>query len=189
MHVVKQLLAERRYIYVGIGAFVLYMLLYLLVTQFLVIGADQGTEWGVTTVDNWQSLLARQRAPFLFESIGTIELPYVTIFLSVINLLIALILSELVAWNIMLSYFIFRRIGWHGWSGITSLAATVPALLGGAACCVPTLILVLGLQVTATLTTIWPWVVPLSFILLIVGLWWSLKQASTNPNICKNPKR
>ena len=188
MDILKQLLSERRYVTVGLISFLFYFFLYLFVTQFIVFGADQGTEWSLTILDNWRELIFRQRSPMLFESIGVISLPYVTLFLSVVNLIIALVLSELVAWNIMLSYFIFRRVGWKGWRGLTSLAGTIPALLGGAACCVPTLILVLGLQVTATLTTVWPWFVPLSFLLLIGSLWWAVVQAKRNPNICRNPK-
>ena len=57
-----------------------------------------------------------------------------------------------------------------------SLIGTIPAIIGGAACCVPTLILVIGLQLTATLAAVWSYFVPLSAILLILSLWWSLRR-------------
>ncbi len=47
--------------------------------------------------------------------------------------------------------------------------------LAGAACCVPTLILVIGLQLTATVAAAWSLLVPASALLLALSLWWSLR--------------
>jgi len=55
-----------------------------------------------------------------------------------------------------------------------ALIGTIPALISGAACCVPTLILVIGLQLTATLATVWSLLVPIGAALLLASLWWSL---------------
>lgn len=185
--VLKQVFAERRYRRVAWVVFLLYTLIYLLVTRFIVVsGAPAEVFFGAEFLPNWMDVVFRQRAPFLFESIGSIQLtPYVTIFLSIPNLILAFILSELVALNIAISYFVFRKVGWQGGKGVASLIGTIPALLGGAACCVPTLILVLGLQFTATLSTVWPLFVPLSILLLIGSLWWVIRQAEKNPNICR----
>lgn len=62
----------------------------------------------------------------------------------------------------------------RGVRGMHALIGTVPALISGAACCVPTLILVIGLQLTATLATVWSLLVPISVVLLLMSLWWSL---------------
>lgn len=189
--VLKQVFAQRRYRRLAWVVFLLYTLIYLLVTRFIVIsGIPADVFFGAELLPNWMDVIFRQRAPFLFESVGSFQItPYITIFLSIPNLILAFILSELVTLNITISYFVFRNVGWQGGKGVASLLGTIPALLGGAACCVPTLILVLGLQFTATLSTVWPFFVPLSILLLIASLWWVIRQAERNPNICRSPKR
>jgi hypothetical protein len=132
--------------------------------------------FGFKLLSNWTELIFRQRSPFLFESIGVIYLGPIKLFLSIGNFLIALILGVLVGANISVSYFSFRSLSLRGTKGFVSLIGTIPAIIGGAACCVPTLILVIGLQLTATLAAIWSYFVPLSAFLLLVSIWWSLRR-------------
>lgn len=160
--------------------FVIYLLVYLLVTGFLVIDfKDVGNpSFDIVIGSDWASNLFRARAPFLYEAIGKIHLTSrITLFLSIPNLAIGSLISSLVAWNIGISYFTFKRLGLSGTKGAATLIGTIPALLGGAACCVPTLIILLGLQFTAALSALWSWFVPVSFLLLAASLWWSLTQA------------
>lgn len=180
-HVLSLVLSERRFRNTAIIIFAAYTAIYLFVTQFLVISVDPGDNpaWSFLIVSNWSELIFRQRAAFLFESIGSVHVtPYLTIFLSIPNLILAFALSTLVALNITVSYYTFHKTGLRGAKGFVTLAGTIPALLGGAACCVPTLILVLGLQFTATLSSVWPWFMPASFVLLFLSLWWALRHAS-----------
>lgn len=161
-------------------AFGIYTLIYLLVTGFLVIDLkDVGNpNFEIVIGADWMSNIFRTRAPFLYEAIGKIHLTsHVTLFLSIPNLLLGIGISTLVALNISISYYAFKRLGLSGAKGAATLLGTIPALLGGAACCVPTLIILLGLQITATLSTLWSWFVPMSLILLSGSLWWSLSQA------------
>lgn len=119
----------------------------------------------------------KQRAPFVFESIGVFTItPQAHLFLAVPNILLAILLGTLAGLNLSLSYYSFRVLSLRGIKGAASLLGTIPAILGGAACCVPTLILVLGLQATALVTTVWSLFLPISITLLIVSLWWSLRR-------------
>ena len=187
LQTLKTILQEHRYHQTVAISFVVYFLLYLYATQLLVF-TPEGPLFDLQFFPNWTTLVFQQRSTFLFESIGVIQItPYIQVFLSIVSMLIAAVLSYLVGLNVAVSYFVFRKVGWRGYKGMASMIATVPALLGGAACCVPTLIIVLGLQFTATLSTIWPWFVPISFLLLVVSLWWALSQAEKHPGICTPP--
>lgn len=169
--------SQKRYWVTAIAVFVLYVIIYLAATQFLIfvqrIPMAEGF-FELKVLENWQDLMFRQRAPFLFESIGALYLGGIKIFISVPNILIAALLGVLVAFNISVSYYSFRALSLRGARGFMDLLGTVPAIVSGAACCVPTLILVIGLQLTAGLATLWSFFVPLSFVLLIASLWWGL---------------
>jgi hypothetical protein len=176
----KKIFRERRFRRTAWLAGAFYAAVYLLAAQVLVFsGAEPGEAFfSAAFSPEWPSILFRQRAPFLFESIGVLNLtPYATIFLSVPNILLAAALGALVGANFAVSHYVFRTLGLRGAKGAVTLLGTIPAILGGAACCVPTLILVLGLQFTATLSAVWPWLVPASFIALTVGLLWALRRA------------
>jgi hypothetical protein len=138
----------------------------------------------LNVVPEWRELAFRQRGPFLFEPIGVLEIAPLVVFLSIPNLLIALVLGLLVGANIAASYYGFHALGMRGLRGIHALIGTIPALIGGAACCVPTLILVIGLQLTATVAAVWSWLVPISALLLVVSLWWSLRRMAAEKE-CK----
>ncbi|MGH8189717.1 MAG: hypothetical protein ACREUC_24385 [Steroidobacteraceae bacterium] len=125
-------------------------------------------------VPDWRSLAFRSRGPFLFEPIGVLEVAPLVVFLSVPNLVIAIVLGVLVGANVAASYYGFHALGMRGLRGAHALIGTIPALISGAACCVPTLILVIGLQLTATVAAVWSWLVPISAVLLLGSLWWSL---------------
>jgi hypothetical protein len=105
-------------------------------------------------------------------------------FLSIPNLAIALALGLLVGANVAASYYSFHALGMRGVRGIHALAGTIPALISGTACCVPTLILVIGLQLTVTLAAVWSWLVPASALLLVVSLWWSLHRMAAE-GVCE----
>ncbi|MGH8221906.1 MAG: hypothetical protein ACREQZ_02930 [Woeseiaceae bacterium] len=134
----------------------------------------------------WRELIFRQRAPFLFEPIGVLHFGPLMLFLSVPNIAIATALGVLVAANVAVSYFSFHALGLRGVRGLHSLIGTIPALISGAGCCVPTLILVIGLQLTATLATVWSWLVPASALLLAGSLWWSLRRVAAD-RACRVP--
>jgi len=171
------ILSQKKYLVTTIAVFVLYVIMYLAATQFLIF--VQRTPMAeaffeLKILENWRELIFRQRSPFLFESIGALYIGGIKVFISVPNILIAVLLGVLVAFNISVSYYSFRALSLRGVRGVMGLLGTVPAIVSGAACCVPTLILVIGFQLTATLATLWSFFVPLSFVLLLVTLWWAL---------------
>ncbi len=169
------ILAQRRFLAAALVSLAAYVVLYFAAMQYLVI-ASAGPEpfLAMELQPDWRNLVFRQRGPFLFEPIGVLHVGPLQMFVSVPNLVIALALGLLVGLNVAASYYGFQALGMRGLRGIHALAGTIPALISGAACCVPTLILVVGLQLTATLAAVWSWLVPASALLLVLSLWWSL---------------
>jgi hypothetical protein len=177
--ILLNIISQRRYLITGIISIIVYFIIYLAATRFLILSfriEPMESFFGFKLLSNWTVLIFRKRSPFLFESIGVIYIGPIKLFLSIGNFLIALVLGILVGSNISVSYFGFRSLSLRGARGIVSLIGTIPAIIGGAACCVPTLILVIGLQLTATLAAVWSYFVPLSAVLLILSLWWSLRR-------------
>lgn len=171
------ILSQKRYLVTAVVVFILYVIVYLAATQFLIFVQRVPMAEGffeLKILENWQELMFRQRAPFLFESIGALYVGGVKIFISIPNILIAALLAVLVSFNISVSYYSFRALSLRGARGIIGLLGTVPAIVSGSVCCVPTLILVIGLQLTATLAAVWSFFIPLSFVLLFAALWWAL---------------
>lgn len=161
-------------------AFIVYVLIYLAAVGHLVFTSRMEPSqslFALKILPNWQELLFKQRSSFLFEPIGVLYLgPNLKLFLSIPNMILSATLGILVGTNIALSYYSFRQLGLSGGRGILNLLGTIPAIVSGAACCVPTLILVIGLQLTATIATAWSFFVPLSMGLLFLSLVWSLKR-------------
>lgn len=182
INLIISIVLQKKFLAVALIAFFLYLVIYLAATQHLIFTSRVGQEESFFILKispDWPKLLFRMRAPFLFESIGTIYLGNVKIFLSIPNILIGTLLGTLVTANIATSYYSFKKLGLHGPQGIGALLGTIPAIVSGAACCVPTLILVIGVQLTATLATVWSFFVPLSALLLLVSLYWSLRRIQT----------
>jgi hypothetical protein len=169
------ILGERRFLITALASLLAYLVLYVTAMQYLIFVPGAADSFiAVHVLPHWSELVFRARGPFLFEPIGALHLGPFMLFLSVPNLAIGALLGLLVGANIAVSYYGFRALGMRGVRGMHALVGTVPALVSGAACCVPTLILVIGLQVTATLAAVWPILVPASAALLVVSLWWSL---------------
>jgi hypothetical protein len=180
------ILATRRFAVAALVSLAAYMVLYLAAMNYLIVAsADTQSLLAVEVLPDWRNLVFRQRAPFLFEPIGVVHLAPLAIFLSIPNLAIAIVLGLLVGANVATSYYGFRELGMRGLRGLHALIGTVPALISGAACCVPTLILVIGLQLTATVATVWSWLVPISAVLLVISLWWSLRRMLAEGVGCK----
>jgi hypothetical protein len=163
------ILSQKKYSLTAIIVFLIFVSIYLSATQFLFLAERSEAAdkfFAVTISENWQGLIFRQRAPFLFEPIGALYLGQLNLFISLPNIFLASLLGALAALNLAISRYNFNKLGLRGGRGAISLLGTLPTILSGAACCVPTLILVIGIQFTATLAAVWPFFVPFSFILL-----------------------
>lgn len=179
------ILAEKRFLITALVALFAYLVLYLAAMQYLIVARGGAESFlSLQIMPGWQDLVFRQRAPFLFEPMGALHLGPLVLFLSIPNLAIGLLLGVLVAANIAVSYYGFRASGMQGVRGLHALIGTIPALISGMACCVPTLILVIGLQLTATLAAAWSLLVPISAVLLLISLWWSLHRIAAE-SVCE----
>ena len=176
MHLLFTILREKKFFFIALIAAIVYLLLYLFASQFLIISSEPADAFfDILIVPDWKELLIRQRIPFTFESIGSITItPYVQLFLAIPNLIIGSLLSLLVGLNVMLSAYSISRLRLKGLKGLGMLFGTIPAIASGAACCVPVIILVLGIQLSIVILTIFAFFIPLAFLLLILTLWWSL---------------
>ena len=182
------ILRERRFLTTMLVLLLVYVGFYLAALNYL-IAEPRGAEpfLAVDILPDWRELVLRSRAAFLFEPIGTVRVGPLLLFLSIPNIAIGLFLGALIGANVAVSYYGFRSLGMRGARGLHALIGTIPALASGAACCVPTLILVIGLQMTATLAAIWSALVPFSAVLLVATLVWSLH--GLKPNACARAER
>ena len=114
----------------------------------------------------------RRTGFLLFDAIAIVRTPLFTLLVSPFNMLMGLVISFLVALNLTLSWVAWRQPRACSVNGATGTVGLLPALLAGGACCAPTILLVLGIQATATLMTAVQWMIPLAFVLLLGSLVW-----------------
>jgi hypothetical protein len=88
-----------------------------------------------------------------------------------LNTLIGVLVAGLVGLNLAVSYLAWTQPAACGVGGPASgLAASVPALLSGAACCGPVVLLALGIQVSGILLTTVQYLLPVAVLLLVGSL-------------------
>jgi len=131
--------------------------------------ADTGWQW--QRVPLTVERLLSQRSPLYFEAIAKLEACAAVILLSPLNILIAFVLSLLLALNIHGALDLSNRRECRVSTG-GMLAGALPALLAGGACCAPALLLLIGVPAVGAFVGLFPWLMPLSFVLLFFGRWW-----------------
>lgn len=106
------------------------------------------------------------RSILMFEAIAVVEAGYLIWLVSPLNLLVAALLSALLAANIHGALFLrFQtQVCTNGRGGL--FAGFLPALLAGGACCAPSLILLVGIPALGALSAVVGWLVPLSLVIL-----------------------
>lgn len=154
----------------------LYFLLYLISTRSLTYTRDStGIEFGSI------NLLFRGSGLINDEPIVKIVIEPVALFISPLNIAIGTILGLLVAVNLLLLYLVVKQPDRCNISDTTGLLASVPALLSGTACCGPIIPIILGIQVTSTLTSLLNIVIPVAFIVLLVSIYILLGHVRSQP--------
>src|SRR5919106_4707839 len=148
-------------------------LVYLAVFQFAV--ADLTIDGvsrpiSIFIVSNWETLLLRERAPFQFEAVAILEAPYLVWLISPMNIAIGLALGLLAGLQIALVRIARRCAVACGVSPASGVLAGLPGLLAGSACCAPVLLILLGIQVTASLITLMSLLIPAAFVFLLLDL-------------------
>lgn len=171
---------------IGISAGVVFVLLYLYSVGNIVIALDVDLAAGksvpsISVVPDWSGKMWKPIAPFVWEPIAAIYLfRSVALFLSVPNLLLALLLGVLVGLNLAAAVARARLMtaGFKRGS-LRGLLASLPALLTGFTCCVPTVILALGSLAAGfavAAIAVAPYFLPLAALALVLNLLWSFRQ-------------
>lgn len=158
---------DSRLVFIGSG--VLYLLVYLFtVGDLSFVGGGSG---GLSIrVANDLTRAFAGIGFFRFDAIAVVSAGPITFLFSPLNLLVSLSLAALVAANAALAYLGLVQPKACGLESSTGILAGVPALLSGAACCGPTILLLVGLQASATMITVFQLLIPIAFVLLVVGL-------------------
>ncbi len=174
--ILKDKKAKRTGLLVGI----IYFLFYLYsIGNITIIEMPEMLSFRV--IEDWQDKIFKPIAPFLWEAIAVLYVYRgLTIFLSVPNLILAFLLASLVLLNIAVavySYSLSRvcqlRPGYKGILGF------IPSLFSGLTCCVPTFLITLGpalASFTVLFIEVRQFLIPASFILMILGLIWGIKR-------------
>jgi hypothetical protein len=108
--------------------------------------------------------------PFAYEGVAVVDLGIARYLFSPVNLLFGLGLSALVGLNLALSYLAAVQPNSCGIGAGTGLLASVPALLSGTACCAPVVLLVLGIQASALVLSLFVWLLPIGVVALLASL-------------------
>lgn len=145
---------------------VLYLAVYLVALGHLNPGSGA---IGLTVVADPFARSLQRVSMLTFEPVALLELGVASLQVAPANVALGVILGVLAGLNAALGWLAWRRPACRVDSGAGALAG-VPALLSGAACCGPTLLFVLGVQVTSAALAAVVWLVPLSIILLLASL-------------------
>lgn len=149
----------------GVG----YLLTYLVTVGDVAVAPDGPGRLVVRTVDDLSRAFAGVGF-FRFDAVAVVSAGGITYLFSPLNLLVGLVLALLVGANLALTYLGVVQPKACGLEASTGVLAGVPALLSGAACCGPTILLAVGVQASATLVAGFQFLVPLAALMLVGSL-------------------
>jgi hypothetical protein len=150
-----------------------YMLLYLFMIGDIDIGSREW-RWMILPIDSMQPLA--QRSLMHFEAVAMVELGWLIVLISPVNIVISSILGMLLALNVH-GVMSMRTRACQLSKSRSSLSA-LPALLTGGACCAPSLFLVLGISGLGALISYINWLLPISALLLLLNRFWQRAQGA-----------
>lgn len=148
---------------------VTYFAVYLVGLGYLGLG-QSGLELSV--VADPLARATQLRSPFQWEPVALVVAGPVELLVSPLNVVLGSLLAGLVGINLAVSVAAYRGPSACRLGTGAGAAAGVPGLLSGFACCGPTVLLVVGLQASATVLTVFQWLVPLTVIALVGTLLW-----------------
>lgn len=161
-----------------------YLIVYLAAIRDIAIQPAVGggaSRVGLTVVADPVSQMFQQMGPFQFEAIALVSIGPVSYLFSPMNALIGVVLAALVAGNIAVSLYTWRRPSVCSTRTPAGVLAGVPAVISGSACCGPLLLVVLGIQASSSLLAAFRILLPLSAFLLVgslVYLGWTADEAT-----------
>lgn len=168
------------YRWASLSAGTLYFVLYLYAIGHLIFDPNVVSPRGIPAfvLDlGWAAKIFDPIAGYTFEPVAALYLfEGLTILIAPLNLIIGAGLSGLVTLNVASALYALaalrscRRLSWTG------LLGSLPALLTGFACCVPTVGLVLGANLALALVGLQGILLPASAVGLVAGLLWNLRR-------------
>ncbi|WP_327051639.1 hypothetical protein [Halomicrococcus gelatinilyticus] len=159
---------------VFVGVTLGYLLAYLAAVGHLNPGDG---EVGWLVVDDPLARALQPTGALSWEPVARVEAEVVTLLVSPLDALLGLGLATLVGLNLAVTYLAWRQPAACGLArSSTGVLAAVPALLSGAACCGPVLLVVLGVQASGVLLTAFSALVPVAAVLLVASLLWVGRQ-------------
>lgn len=146
-----------------------YLLLYLAAIRDLgLAAASRGFQ--ATVVSEPLARAVQRGGYYQFEPIGQVTVGPISYLFSPGNVAVGLGLAALVGINLAVTLYTRRRPTACSTRAPTGAIAGIPALLSGSACCGPLLLIVLGVQATATVLTAFQVLLPAATALLALSL-------------------
>jgi len=142
-----------------------YLILFLFALRDITLGGD-----GVRLLTADVTRMFDRTGATTFEAIAQLTLPGITIAFSPLNLVVGTTLSVLAGLNLAVTYMAFKQPRACRFNRSTGVLASLPALVAGGACCAPTIILILGVQVSSLFMTTFEILIPASLVVLVVTL-------------------
>ena len=146
---------------VGLG----YLLGYLWAARDLSVRTDVPP--GLLVVPGPLGLVLRRTGPGSFEAIAILDTGLLRLLVSPVNIAIGSILAVLVGLSLALTYLAVVQPRSCGIGAGSGVLASIPALLSGTVCCGPVILLVVGVQASGLLMTVFTWLLPLGVVLLL----------------------
>lgn len=174
LRVTGGLLGQARYRRIVIAVSIVFLLIFLFSLQDLTFS---GGPFSLTVVE--LSAMFHRTGFLLFDAVAVLRTPLFTWLVSPINTAIGIVISFLIGLNLTLSWIAWRQPKTCSVNSTTGAVGVLPALLAGGACCAPAILLVLGIQATATLMTAIQWMLPLALFLLLGSLAWIAQKTRT----------
>jgi len=112
------------------------------------------------------------RSPFQWEPIALVVAGPAELLVSPLNVALGSLIALLVGTNLAVSVVAYRGPSACRLGPGAGAAAGLPGLLSGFACCGPTILLVVGLQASTAVLTIFRWLIPLTVVALVGALLW-----------------
>lgn len=136
---------------------------------------------------DWSDKLFAERAPFLYEPVAAVYLlPQLAVFVSV-GIVIGWALGLPLALNVALAVDAAARVESCRRRAYTPALGVLPTFLMGFACCAPTVILVLGTNVAASLMSVFiplrTFLLPLAVVFMGAMLLWSVRRMRTAEDV------
>jgi len=178
--IIGQALRRPHVRWIALAAGMAYLLLYLYSLGHLIVDRDvvaPGDTPSFIVVPDWTTKSFERVGGFAYEPVAALYVARgVTLFIAPLNLFIGAILATLIALNVATTAYALtvarscRRLSWTG------LLGSLPGLLTGFACCVPTVAFVLGANLVLALISVQMFLLPLSVASLVLGLGWTLQR-------------